>query len=186
MCSDAIDQCRCFDAAPSTRGYERRKRCTKGAAQLAIDKSNFTIARSCNQNAKTIGDTRPCNIAAFRGYLAQTEISDKAAQVQSERTHLRLGCCVIERAKFEAQWAPIQTGVKSQKVSSPKTPTSSTTTARAMLDRITHIASDLESAKIKAKSLFDTLNMPQNPDGLRILDQNGHEVFFWTPRTEGS
>jgi hypothetical protein len=45
--------------------------------------------------------------------------------------------------------------------------------ARAMLDRITHIASDLESAKIKAKSLFDTLNMRQNPDGLRILDQNG-------------
>jgi hypothetical protein len=30
------------------------------------------------------------------------------------------------------------------------------------------------------------LNMPQNPDGLRILDQYGHEVFFWTPRTEGS
>ena len=50
--------------------------------------------------------------------------------------------------------------------------------ARAMLDRITHIASYLESAKIKAKSLFDTLNMPQNPDGLRILDQNGHECSF--------
>jgi hypothetical protein len=29
-----------------------------------------------------------------------------------------------------------------------------------MLDRITHFASDLESAKVKAKSLFDTLNMP--------------------------
>jgi hypothetical protein len=58
--------------------------------------------------------------------------------------------------------------------------------ARATLDRITHIASDLESAKVKAKSLFETLNMPQNPDGLRILDQNGQEVFFWTPRTEGS
>jgi hypothetical protein len=29
------------DAAPSTRGYERGKRRTKGAAQLAIDKSNF-------------------------------------------------------------------------------------------------------------------------------------------------
>jgi hypothetical protein len=58
--------------------------------------------------------------------------------------------------------------------------------ARAMLDRITHIASDLESAKVKAKSLFDTLNMPQNPDGLRILDQDGHEVFFWTPRTDSS
>jgi hypothetical protein len=56
--------------------------------------------------------------------------------------------------------------------------------ARAMLDRITHIASDLESAKIKAKSLFETLNMPQNPDGLRILDQKGQEVFFWTSRTE--
>jgi hypothetical protein len=50
--------------------------------------------------------------------------------------------------------------------------------ARAMLDRITHSASDLESAKVKAKSLFETLNMPQNPDGLRILDQNGQEVFF--------
>jgi hypothetical protein len=58
--------------------------------------------------------------------------------------------------------------------------------ARAMLDRITHIASDLESAKVKAKSLFDTLNMPQTPDGLRILDQYGHEVFFWTPRTDRS
>jgi hypothetical protein len=56
-----------------------------------------------------------------------------------------------------------------------------TDNARATLDRITHIASDLESAKVKAKSLFGTLNMPQNPDGLRILDQGGHEVFFWTP-----
>jgi hypothetical protein len=35
--------------------------------------------------------------------------------------------------------------------------------ALATLDRITHIASDLESAKVKAKSLFDTLNMPQTP-----------------------
>ena len=41
--------------------------------------------------------------------------------------------------------------------------------ARAMLDRITHIASGLESAKVKAKSLFETLNMPQNPDGLLIV-----------------
>jgi hypothetical protein len=53
-----------------------------------------------------------------------------------------------------------------------------------MLGRITHIASDLESAKVKAKSLFDTLNMPQTPDGLRILHQDGHEVFFWTPRAD--
>ena len=53
--------------------------------------------------------------------------------------------------------------------------------AHAMLDRVTHITSDLESAKVKARSLFDTLNMPQNPDGLRILDQSENEVFFWTP-----
>jgi len=33
----------------------------------------------------------------------------------------------------------------------------------ATLDRITHIASALESAKVKAKSLFHTLNLPQNP-----------------------
>ena len=53
--------------------------------------------------------------------------------------------------------------------------------AHATLDRVTYIASDLESAKVKARSLLDTLNMPQNPDGLRILDQSGNEVFFWTP-----
>ena len=58
--------------------------------------------------------------------------------------------------------------------------------ARALLERITHIASDLESAKVKAKSLFDTLNLPQIPDGFRILDQYGHEVVFWTPRTDSS
>jgi len=55
--------------------------------------------------------------------------------------------------------------------------------AHATLARVAHIASDLESAKVKARSLFDvgTLNMPQNPDGLRILDQSGNELFFWTP-----
>jgi len=58
--------------------------------------------------------------------------------------------------------------------------------AHAMLDRITHVASDLEGAKVKARSLFDTLNMPQNPDGLRILDQNEHQVYFWTPETDES
>jgi hypothetical protein len=54
-----------------------------------------------------------------------------------------------------------------------------------MLGRIRHIASDLESAKVKAKSLFETLSLSQNSDGLRILDQDGHEVFFWTPGTDG-
>jgi hypothetical protein len=30
-------------------------------------------------------------------------------------------------------------------------------------------------------ALFETLKMPQKPDGLRILDQDGDEVFFWAP-----
>jgi hypothetical protein len=60
--------------------------------------------------------------------------------------------------------------------------------AHATLSHVTHIASDLESAQVKAMSLFNvgTLNMPQNPDGLRILDQDGREVFFWTPGTDNS
>jgi hypothetical protein len=58
--------------------------------------------------------------------------------------------------------------------------------AHATLDRITHMAPDLENAKMKARSLFETLNMPQDPDGLRILDQDGLEVFFWTPGTNDS
>ena len=37
---------------------------------------------------------------------------------------------------------------------------------------------------MKAKSFFETLNMPQKPDGLRIFDQDGDEVFFWTPSTD--
>ena len=53
--------------------------------------------------------------------------------------------------------------------------------AHATLDRITLIGTDLEAVKVKAKSFFETLNMPQKPDGLRILDQDGDEVFFWTP-----
>jgi hypothetical protein len=52
--------------------------------------------------------------------------------------------------------------------------------AHATLDRIKQSGTDLEAVKVKAKSLFD-LNMPQKPDGLRILDQDGDEVFFWTP-----
>jgi hypothetical protein len=52
--------------------------------------------------------------------------------------------------------------------------------AHATLERITHMSPDLESAKLKAKSLFDTLNMPQDPDGLRILNQDSAEVFSWT------
>ncbi len=53
--------------------------------------------------------------------------------------------------------------------------------AHATLDRVTHIASDLESAKVKAKSLFDTLDLPQNPDGLRILDEDGQSGVLVDP-----
>ena len=53
--------------------------------------------------------------------------------------------------------------------------------AHATLDRLSEIASDLDAAKVKAKSLFETLNMPQKPDALRILDQDGREVFQWCP-----
>jgi len=58
--------------------------------------------------------------------------------------------------------------------------------AHATLARVTHIAPDLENAKVKARSLFNVgaLDMPQNPDGMRILDQDGNEVFFWTLGTD--
>ncbi len=53
--------------------------------------------------------------------------------------------------------------------------------AHATLDRVSHVASTLEDAKTRALSLFETLNMPQAPDGLRILDSSGTEVFTWKP-----
>ncbi len=53
--------------------------------------------------------------------------------------------------------------------------------AHATLDRVSHDASNLDDAKTRALSLFETLNMPQAPDGLRILDNDGTEVFTWKP-----
>jgi hypothetical protein len=53
--------------------------------------------------------------------------------------------------------------------------------AHATLDRITDIASDLEEVKVRAMSLFATLDLPQKPDALRLLDQKGQELFFWSP-----
>jgi len=53
--------------------------------------------------------------------------------------------------------------------------------ARATLARITQDLPDLDSAKVRAKSLFETLDMPQAPDGLRIVDYVGAEVFVWSP-----
>jgi hypothetical protein len=54
--------------------------------------------------------------------------------------------------------------------------------AHAVLDQVEHDTTDLEDAKVRARSLFETLNMPQKPDALRILDQGGNEVFYWESR----
>jgi len=40
---------------------------------------------------------------------------------------------------------------------------------------------NLDAAKVKAKSLYATLEMPQKPDRLRILDQVNRELFVWKP-----
>jgi hypothetical protein len=53
--------------------------------------------------------------------------------------------------------------------------------AYATLDRISIVADNLDAATVQARSLFDTLDMPQKPDGLRILDQVKRELFVWVP-----
>jgi hypothetical protein len=53
--------------------------------------------------------------------------------------------------------------------------------AHATLDRVEHDTTDLEDAKVRALSLFETLDMPQKPDAVRILDPTGEEVFVWGP-----
>ena len=53
--------------------------------------------------------------------------------------------------------------------------------AYATLKRLSQMARDLDAAKVRAKSLFETLDMPQKPDALRILDQVGCELFQWRP-----
>lgn len=55
--------------------------------------------------------------------------------------------------------------------------------AHAILDRVPQDVPTLEDAKVRAQSLFETLDMPQAPDGLRILDGSGAEVFSWKPVT---
>jgi hypothetical protein len=56
--------------------------------------------------------------------------------------------------------------------------------AHATLARLSVIVDDLDAAKVKARSLFETLEMPQKPDGLRILDESGCELFFWNQRKD--
>lgn len=53
--------------------------------------------------------------------------------------------------------------------------------AEALLDRIQQVVPDFEAAKVRAISLFENWDMPQRPDGVRILDESGAEVFTWKP-----
>jgi hypothetical protein len=53
--------------------------------------------------------------------------------------------------------------------------------AHATLDRVTNVGADLDEVKVRAKDLFATLDLPQAPDAVRILDEEGRELFFWSP-----
>jgi hypothetical protein len=53
--------------------------------------------------------------------------------------------------------------------------------AHATLDRVSIIVPDLDAAKVKASSMFNNLDMPQKPDGFRILDYAGDELCRWAP-----
>ena len=54
--------------------------------------------------------------------------------------------------------------------------------AHATLGRITHIGTDLETSESESQTLFETLNMPQKPDGLRILDHDGDMKYSSGPQ----
>lgn len=49
--------------------------------------------------------------------------------------------------------------------------------AHATLDRISLVAPDLDAALQVAGSLYLTLSMPQVPDGVRICDDEGRELY---------
>ena len=51
--------------------------------------------------------------------------------------------------------------------------------ARATLDRLSAIVDDLDAAKMKARSLFETLEMPQKPDGLRPGGRRAPHPDIW-------
>ncbi len=53
--------------------------------------------------------------------------------------------------------------------------------AHAVLDQISVAAPNLDAAKVKAVSMFDNRDMPQKPDGFRILDHRGDELCRWVP-----
>jgi hypothetical protein len=49
--------------------------------------------------------------------------------------------------------------------------------AHATLDRVLQNVPDLDAAKVRAQSMFENMDLPQKPDGFRILDEGGKEVF---------
>jgi len=53
--------------------------------------------------------------------------------------------------------------------------------AHATSERIPVVADNLDAAKVTVKSLFYTLDLPQERDGLRILDKVKRAVFVWKP-----
>jgi hypothetical protein len=56
--------------------------------------------------------------------------------------------------------------------------------AHATLDRILERVPDLEAAKVRAKSLFETLNMPQKPDDCASWMKMDASCFSGAPRME--
>jgi len=53
--------------------------------------------------------------------------------------------------------------------------------AHATLDRVAVVAPGLDAAKVKGTAMFDNRDMPQKPDGFRILNQSGDELYRWIP-----
>ena len=49
--------------------------------------------------------------------------------------------------------------------------------AHAILDRVDQHVADLDAAKVRAQSMFENMDMPQRPDGYRILNEGGTELF---------
>jgi hypothetical protein len=52
--------------------------------------------------------------------------------------------------------------------------------ARAVIGQETSQAATRETAIKKAHALAETLNMPQQPDGMLIADGEGNEIYSYT------
>jgi len=49
--------------------------------------------------------------------------------------------------------------------------------ARAVVGRVSYEVIDAQAAVTAAKSLFHTLDLPQKPDAMRIVDALGNKLF---------